>query len=156
MKHLKPKNSLESFLVMILLVCFAFGSLLIIFESQQAFERVSNNKTRDEQTRIALSYIEKRVKQAYTVKPAVVEGIEGIAVTDDFFSETYIFVYEDQLFECYTDEIPTLELSTKVADVKEMTMSLQDHQLQVEMLYEYHGKDIHIEQIISLRGEKYE
>ena len=63
MKRLNVNSSIESFLVMILMVVFAVSTMFIIVEGKSAFERVTENKIEDENARIAFSYINKRIKQ---------------------------------------------------------------------------------------------
>lgn len=165
MKKLKINSSVESFLVMILMIIFAVSVSFIIIEGQAAFERVTENKLQDEQARIALAYINKRIKQNDVVGGIAIlnDGVEGIAALeisevtygDDW--KTYIFFKDGIMYECYTDVSPTLDLSAEIVPLDGLSFEIIAGNVETTITYEYQGKPIEITQVTTLRsGGSYE
>lgn len=152
-------KSIESFLVMVLMVVFAAATAFIIIEGKLAFERVTDNKLQDENARIALSYVNKRIRQndvsgKIIIDSDGVEGIEALRIgyeEEDLYS--YIFAYEGMMYECYTDVTPTLALSTPVIAVDNLNFRANGKQIIMSIDYEYHGEDIKLEQTMGIRSE---
>lgn len=161
MKRLNMNASIESFLVMILMIIFVLSIMFIIIEGKEAFERVTENKEQDEHARIALSYVNKRIKQddridGVDVLEEGVEGLPALQINHKGGFSTYVFYYEGMMYECYTDEKPTLELSMAIVPVKDLTFEYHNHQIITSLVYEYQGKDISVEQVTTLRGGRSE
>jgi hypothetical protein len=57
------------------------------------------------------------------------------------------------LYECYTDDEPTIELSTALVPLKQLDFSYEDHGISMEIVYELHGKDILLEQYMAFRSK---
>jgi hypothetical protein len=159
MKRISSKNNIESFLVMILMVVFAVSISFIIIQGKLAFERVTENKIEDENARIALSYINKRVRQndqqdGFKLLENSVEGATALRIShDEEGLFTYIFHHEGVLYECYTDTEATIKFSSPIIEISQLTMQLDGNLLLIEIPYEYHGNMITLEQIIHLRSE---
>lgn len=159
MKRLKLNSSIESFLVMILMIVFAVSTMLIIVEGKEAFERVTQNKIEDENARIAMSYVNKRIKQddmsgSVQVLEDAVEGLPGLRINhgDNLF--TYIYYKDGIMYECYTDSVPTFNLSTEIVAVNDLTFEKVDKKIIMSLTYEYQGVDIPIQQVTSLRSKE--
>jgi putative component of toxin-antitoxin plasmid stabilization module len=158
MKRLNINSSIESFLVMILMIVFAVSIMFIIVEGKSAFERVTENKIEDENARIAFSYINKRIKQndvsgAIKIVNDGVEGYEALSINHGDGLYTYIFYKDGILYECYTDEIPSIQLSTEIVPVKALEFTQDDNKITVILEYEYQGNLIPVEQVTYLRSE---
>ncbi len=158
MKRLNVNSSIESFLVMILMVIFAVSTMFIIVEGKSAFERVTENKIEDENARIAFSYINKRIKQddvsgAIEVLTDAVEGYTALSIDHGDGLSTYIYYYEGVLYECYTDVMPSLALSTAIVPVNALEFDQDGNKITVKLEYEYQGNLIPVEQVTYLRSE---
>ncbi len=159
MKRMNINTSIESFLVMVLMIVFAVSTMFIIIEGKEAFERVTENKIEDENARIALSFVNKRIKQddftgSIEVIEDGVEGIKSLRVNHGDGMYTYIYEYDGIMFECYTDEEPSLNLSTEIVPVKNLEFEMIGNQIVMTLDYEYHGTMIPIEQITTLRSKE--
>jgi len=158
MKRMNINTSIESFLVMVLMIVFAVSTMFIIIEGKEAFERVTENKIEDENARIALSFVNKRIRQddftgSIEVIEDGVEGIKSLRVNHGDGMYTYIYEYDGIMFECYTDEEPSIHLSTEIVPVKNLEFEMIGNQIIMTLRYEYHGTMIPIEQIITLRSK---
>lgn len=162
MKRLNVNTSIESFLVMILMAIFAVSISIVIIQGKLTFERVTENKVEDENARIAFSYVNKRIKQndeenSIEVVENAVEGLQALRITHSQYEEgmiTYIFYSGGYMYECYTDVVPTINLSTEIVPVKNLSFrEIKDKgQIVMNLDYEYQGKVIPIEQITTLRS----
>ena len=156
MKRLNVNTSIESFLVMILMAIFAVSISIVIIQGKLTFERVTENKIEDENVRIAFSYVNKRIKQndeenGVEVIENAVEGLQALKITHSQYEEgmvTYIFYSGGYMYECYTDIIPTIHLSTEIVPVKNLSFKAREDKGQIIMSleYEYQGEKIQIEQ----------
>lgn len=160
MKRMNINTSIESFLVMILMVVFTISISIIIMQGKLTFERMTDNKLQDENARIALSYINKRIKQndeigSIEVIEDAVEGITALRISHNYEDElyTYIFFNEGILYESYTDLEPTIHLSTEIVPVDNLSFEVVKGQIITKIEYEYHGQMIPIEQVTTLRSE---
>lgn len=159
MKRLNMNSSIESFLVMVLMIIFAISTMFIIIEGKEAFERVTENKIEDENVRIALSYVNKRIKQDDRIGSVEVltDGVEGFpALKIEHWDglSTYVFYHEGMMYECYTDEAPSIHLSTEIVPVNELSFEKKNNQIIMRLKYEYQGTMIPIEQITTLRSKE--
>lgn len=161
MKRLNVNTSIESFLVMILMTIFAVSVSFIIIQGKSTFERVTENKIQDENARIAMSYVNKRIKQndekdGISVVEDAVEGITALKISHASYEEglfTYIFYYKGIMYECYTDILPTIQLSTEIVPVSNLSFEENNGQIIMKLDYEYQGEMIPIEQKTSLRSK---
>jgi hypothetical protein len=159
MKRLNINTSIESLLVMILMVIFAFSTIFIIVEGKSAFERVTDNKIEDENARIALSYVNKRIKQddrsdSINLIEDAVAGQDALKIDHGDGLSTYIYSFEGIMYECYTDTVPTFELSTEIVPVNHLSFKIEDRTVHMSLTYEYHGKNIQVTQKTHLRSEE--
>jgi len=161
MKRLNVNTSIESFLVMILMTVFAISVSFIIMQGKSTFERVTENKIQDENARIALSYVNKRIKQndesgGISVVEDAVEGLTALKISHESYEEglfTYIFYHEGIMYECYTDIDPTIRLSTEIIPVSNLSFEESNGQIIMKLDYEYQGDMIPIEQKTTLRSK---
>ncbi len=159
MKRINVNTSIESLLVMILMTIFAISISFIIMQGKSTFERVTENKIQDENARIALSYVTKRIKQndekgSVRVVENAVEGITALRISHSYEAGlfTYIFYHDGYMYECYTDIIPTVNLSTEIVEVNDLKFSEEKNKIKMSLIYEYQGTNIEIEQITTLRS----
>lgn len=121
--------SVESILVMFLFIIFTASIGLLIVEGQEAFSKVIDNKNANEDTRIALSYINMKVKQnnlfgnievvdsTYNDSKALL--IQHYGEEADYI--TYIVYDDGKLYECYQDKGTKLDINfgEVIVEVKE-------------------------------------
>ncbi|MCH4890046.1 DUF4860 domain-containing protein [Acidaminobacter sp. JC074] len=158
MKRLNVNTSIESFLVMVLMIVFAVSTMFIIIEGKEAFERVTENKIEDENARIALSFVNKRIKQddfkgSIQVLDQGVEGLPALRVDHGDGMYTYIYEFEGIMYECYTDEEPIIALSSEIVPVKDLEFKMDSNKVIMSLSYEYQGTMIPIEQVTTLRSK---
>lgn len=162
MKARQSNVSIESIMVMLLLIGFAVSVSLMIMQGSQIFERTLESKENDENIRIAMSYVNMKVKQndikdkIYVVENAV-EGrpalvIEHVEMEEGFYS--YIFHADGYLYECWTDEVPTVELSMTIIPLEGIRFDEDSKKGQFLVTYDkMDGEEkIQIEQLITLRS----
>lgn len=161
MKRLNVNTSIESFLVMVLMTIFAVSVSFIIIQGKSTFERVSDNKIQDENARIAMAYVNKRIKQndeenAVKIVADAVEGLTALRISHESYEPglfTYIFYYNGYMYESYTDLEPSLNLSTKIVAVDNLSFQQDQNQIVMKLDYEYRGQVIPIEQRTTLRSK---
>ncbi|MCK8061380.1 MULTISPECIES: DUF4860 domain-containing protein [unclassified Fusibacter] len=158
----RRKNvSIESFLVIILMMIFATAVCILIVQGSATFERALEKKTSEENLRIAMSYINMSIKQN--------DSLDSITLTQNAFKDsdalklshgqeeqglvTYIFYYDGYLYECYTDTKPSLELSTPIVKLDGMTISSEKEGGLIVITYNHllNHKEVEIDQRIALR-----
>lgn len=149
--------SIESFLVMTLLVVFAIAMSIVIVRGSDSYERLLDNKENEENSRIALSYMNMMVKQhdrqdSIFFEEDVVEGIDALVIVQEDDFKTYIYHHDGYLKACYTDEEPIIELSESIIPVQEMVISLEDQLIQVYVAYDGSNDKEEITRYISYRS----
>ncbi len=109
-----------------------------------------------------MSYINMRIKQNdYTDKinleHNVIEGLSAIVIEhidEEEGFRSYIYYDDNYLYECYTDEIPTKEISTQIIDSNGIRFEERIDKKQLVIYYsQRRGQEmIELEQIITLRS----
>lgn len=122
--------SVESIMVILLMILIAISISVLIYNGSLTYRNIIDNKNVEENTRIALSYINMRVKQndnagQITVDSQAYEGNNALVITHTGDEEglfSYIYHYDGFLWECYTDGPLDHSLSTEIIDVETMTI----------------------------------
>ncbi len=150
--------SIESFLVIILMILLAISITVMIIQGSKSFDRMNQSKTQNENARIAMSYVNMMIKQ---------HDVHGsIQLLSDFNTEgntlaiyhdkdeaglaTYIYFKDGTLYEQYSDATDVLDESASLAIV-----SLDDIQFErtdngnFKVNYTFAGKAV--TQTIALR-----
>ncbi|MBC7959189.1 MAG: DUF4860 domain-containing protein [Vallitaleaceae bacterium] len=164
METRKRNISLESILVMILLIIFAISACTMIIQGSQSYDSILEDKENAENARIALSYINMRVKQndvggKISLEKSAVEGRDALMIKHSGEEEgylTYIFWSDNKLWECYTDALtePSITLSSQIVSLDGLSFDFNEkgQTLQVSVKYQY-GKDLlNLKSIIALRS----
>lgn len=162
MERRKINVSFESVLVLLLLIIFTVSIALIILAGSKSYNAIITQKEKEENARIALSFIKMRIKQndvqgKITIKDNAVEGNAAIVIRHTDLEEgyiTYIFSYNDSLWECYTDvnTTPAINLSNKITGLQGLEFSLKDNLLKININYEYGDNTLFITDTIALRS----
>ncbi len=162
MKNRVNNLSIESILVMILLVIFASAMSIVIIRGSESYDRLLTNKESEENARIALSYVNMMVRQndeigAVDLRKASVEGIDAIVIKHhgvEAAYTTYIYYYDGYLWTCYTDEIPTRDLSDAIVPVVDLSYILVDDMITVKVSFKDNDKSSELVRYIGLRADK--
>lgn len=161
MKTKQTKGSVESIMVMLLMIAFSISIAMVIMQGSNLFKQIISNRESDENLRIAMSYVNMRVKQndssdrVYVLENAVGERealvLEHLDMEEGYFS--YIYYDNGYLYECYTNELPTKEMSTPLIEVDDVTFknSPENNQILVNYTYTRSNKKHMQMQIITLR-----
>lgn len=122
----KINISVESIMVILLLIIFASSICVLIFEGSRTYRAIIDNKTQEENMRIALSYVNMRIKQNdieghITIEPSV-DFDQNILTLKHHGDEdglvSYIYERDGVLWECYTDGPLDHSLSSQIIPVK--------------------------------------
>lgn len=162
MESRRLKVSIESLMVMILMIAFAIAVSLMITQGSQVFNESLEQKESDENLRIAMSYMNMRIKQndsseSVLFKQEAVEGNDAIILVhhgEELGFKSYIYYTDGYLYECYTDEEPTMEMSTAIiaSEGIRFEYTLDQHTIKVHYVVKVKEKQQEIEQLITLRS----
>ncbi len=118
--------SIESFLVVILIISLAISMSMMILQGSRNFDSMLESKNQSENFRIALSYINMMVKQndvagSITITKNFADGNSALTIKhqgDESGLATYIYSYKDKLYEEYGEvkENFNLDLATEITD----------------------------------------
>ncbi len=155
--------SVESIMVILLMIIFAASMSVLIYQGSVTYRNIINNKNEEENVRIALSYVNMRIKQNDISENIVVDttGYKGqdVLIIHHYGEEeglmSYIYYYEGYLWECYTDGDLDHTLSTEIIPLKEMTFEFNDNQKAVitSIPFKNDNETITLSQVSTLRTE---
>lgn len=126
MYNKRIKTSVESIMVILLMIIFAASICLLIFEGSRTYRAIINNKVTDENVRIALSYVNMRIKQNDVEDHILIEAnqpLYGDVLTihhhgDEDGLTSYIYHKDGHLYECYTDGSIDHNLSSEIIPIE--------------------------------------
>lgn len=115
----KGYSLVELILVMVLMLLFGITIFTLILSGTQAYQKITRNKTAQEDARTALSYLNVRLRQGDIASCVWIDDLNGapaLAILDPYSDEqktTYIFEDHGMLLECITTQgnPPSAELS---------------------------------------------
>lgn len=135
---------IETITVMLLLVLFAFVVFLVIDAGSNAFEEITTDKQSTMSARVAYSYISMKVKQNDMDGAVNVQQTQfgNTLRIDSGDYSTFIFYSEGALYECVTkaDGTPSVSAANKIASLDGFTITMQDHALFIECVFEHDGR----------------
>lgn len=157
----KINASVESIMVILLLIIFAASICILIFEGSRTYRTIITNKTQDENVRIALSYVNMRIKQndvkdTIAIDPTGYEG-HSVLVIHHFGEEegliSYIYYSDGILWECYTEGPLDHSLSSEIIPVEsiQFTYNSQARQIVTSISYLQGNESKQLKQLTSLR-----
>ncbi len=159
----KRNISLESILVMFLLLIFAVSSSVIIVQGSQSYEGIINDKEHAEHARIALSYLDMRIKQNDSIgqisfETQRVEGQDALVIKhsgEEAGYLTYIYWMNGYLWECYTDALtePSQELSSEIVPVDALGFQYEaeENAFNITIQYQYGHEVLVLERWIAMK-----
>lgn len=157
---------IELLLVMMLLLVFGVTIFTLIYSGSETYERISNNKNAQSDARIALSYLNVKLRQhdyadGIAVKPFPGTGQNALVLYDynvDGDLETWIFWSEGKLLECLISpgDVPDEALSFTIVDIEGFQISYDENHQAVTgvVTYAYNGRTLSQSCEIMLRAGK--
>lgn len=126
--------SVESIMVILLMIIFAASISVLIYQGSLTYRNIIDSKNEEENVRIALSYVNMRIKQNDIVGQITVDDNafkDQDLLTIRHYGEeegllSYIYYYNGFLWECYTDGPLDHALSTEIIAIKEMSFDYDD------------------------------
>lgn len=117
--------SVESIMVILLMILFAVSISILIYEGSVTYRNIISNKNEEENTRIALSYVNMRIKQNdvsnnIEITKSGFEGEDLLTIHhhgDEEGLQSFIYYKDGYLWECYTDGLLEHALSTEVISI---------------------------------------
>lgn len=129
--------AIESMVVMLVLVLFAFVTFLVIDAGTNAYDKIIHEKQSTASARVAYSYVNMKVKQNDVDDNVNVLETEfgntlKIDIADTAFS-TYIFFSDGALYECVTknDRLPSIAAANKITTIDGFEVFLEDQYLRI-------------------------
>ncbi len=120
------KYSVETIMVSILMILMSVMIVILIYSGANNYKRVLATKDAEENARIALSFINMKIKQNDIANMISVEdkGELGNALVIKYGGEEeglYSFIYfkDGGLYECYSDGELDEDLSTKIVSISD-------------------------------------
>jgi type II secretory pathway pseudopilin PulG len=162
----KGYTLVELLLVMMLLLVFGVTIFTLIYSGSETYQRISNNRNAESDARIALSYLNVKLRQhdyaeGLDVKPFPGTDRDALVLYDQTLDgnlETWIFWSEGQLLECLISEgeTPDVNLSFTIVDIENFEIAY-DRQTRVvtgAVTYTYNGRSLNRSCAVTLRSKE--
>lgn len=158
-------NTIESVMVMILLIIITLAIFLMVEGGSNSYNKILLNKENFEKARIASSYINLKIKQndrsdSIYILDRQFEGENVLVIKHSGEEEglvTYVFFNEGTLYECYTDQTqpPSVDFSEKIIDVKNLEIEnyKEGKGIVVTTEYTYNGEDRNFISVMTFRTD---
>ncbi len=148
MNNKNIKYSVETIMVTLLLILFSIMVSVLIFEGSLTYKKVLNAKESEENTRIALSFINMKIKQNDLANRVYLDSFEGFgnAIVIEYGDEeeglfSYIYFKDGALYECYSEGVLCDELSTKIVEVSGGSLNITEDGL-IESKVSVNGREV--------------
>lgn len=155
--------SVESMMVILLLIMFAVAISVLIYQGSVTYKKIIDNKNNEENTRIALSYINMRIKQNDMVNRVYImdKGYEGedVLVIKHHGAEdglvSYVYIKDGYLWECYTDGDLDHNLSSEIIPLESLEFELSNNNRTIVTTVMYKDGDnlLSLKQQSTLRSD---
>lgn len=168
----KINLSVESIMVILLLIIFAASVSVLIYEGSVTYRSITESKTEEENARIALSYINMLIRQNDLVDHIHVyndSSLNRLVLKVDHHGDengliSYIYELDGFLWECYTDGPLDHSLSLSIIPIHSFALAQDEvtRQITTTIVYKHKDSFIPLTQLTSLRsapsleGEAYE
>lgn len=154
--------SVESIMVILLMIIFAASICVLIFEGSRTYQKILNNKDQEENIRIALSYVNMRLKQN-DVKDSIEIVTDDMAQSnvlvihhhdDEEGLKSFIYYKDGYLWECYTDKPLDHSLSSEIIPLAGIDFIYQSKgsQIVTTISYDYGDELKELSQLTTLRA----
>lgn len=139
----KGSSNIEFIATMILLILFSWVAFTFVISASDAYDKELSQKESIEETRIALSFIDNKVKQANKGDVSVerIKGNNVIVIKDESGFNNNLFFLEGNLYEVMTGEGEVLDpsLGMKIASIKSLDIDSTDDLISLEIVGQ-HGE----------------
>ena len=166
MKNEGRGATLELIMVMVFVIFFGLFALSLIASGAGVSERIAGNIDAQQDARLALNYVNVRVRQNDAVGRVEVATIprteaHGILIRHrtaaaDF--DRWIYFENGRLLEALTDpgQYPLYALSTAIAEIYSFNVSYQSGRniVDIAIEYEYNGEIQYVSKAIRLRSDR--
>ncbi len=153
--------SVESIMVILLMILFSVAISVLIFEGSVTYRKIITNKNEEENTRIALSYVNMRIKQNdmtghITVDQDSLDGEDVLVIhhhDDEEGLMSYIYFKDGFLWECYTDGLLDHSLSSEIIAISGIEFDYLDGNNAIVTTVPYRNNQdyINLTQVSALR-----
>lgn len=150
---------IESLVVMIVLILFAFVVFLIVEAGANAYDNIVDDKQVTTGARVAYSYMNMKIKQndeagAIQIVQTEFGDTLRIDIGDTQFS-SFIFYAEGALYECITksDNKPSVAAGNKITHLDGFSASKDGNSIHIECRYEHNdGEPEIVTGVVGLRS----
>jgi len=124
-QNFSKKFSFQFIFIMLLFLIIVILSVMIIILGENIYENINEDRTNNYELRVSLSYIANKVRQSdktNTVNLKTLNDENAIVINevyDDEHYETWIYFYDNAIYEILTDENSTfnMEDGMKIIDI---------------------------------------
>lgn len=149
----------ESLVVMIVLILFAFVVFLMVEAGANAYDNIVDNKQVTTGARVAYSYMSMKIKQndeagAIQIVQTEFGDTLRIDIGDTKFS-SFIFYAEGALYECITkaNNSPSVAAGNKITHLDGFSASMDGNFIHIECRYEHNdGESEIVTGVVGLRS----
>ncbi|MDD5017286.1 MAG: DUF4860 domain-containing protein [Eubacteriales bacterium] len=150
--------AIESIIVMLVLILFAFVVFVVIDAGTNAYDNILEEKQDSESARVAYSYINMKIKQNDAAGCiGVVETAFGHTLKIDLAGtafSTYIFFSDGTLYECLTKQAaqPSVGAANRITDMDGFDIYLENDRIHIKCICENGGDQLITEGTVGLRS----
>lgn len=133
-------TSLDFIFILALLCVFAFGALMAVILGSNTYKEIKDNMDSNYELRTPLSYISTKIRQhddADSIQIITKEGTDALVLESldaGVLCQTWIYEYNDSLYEVYLDKGTEFNLEDGIAIVPSygLAFDLENNLLKVE------------------------
>jgi hypothetical protein len=109
-KGYNKKFSFHLILIILLFLMIAMMSLMIILLGKDIYSSINEDRASNYEKRVSLSYVANKIRQSDKKNNVRIESLYGEnaivinEVYDDVVYETWIYFYDNSIYEIFTDE----------------------------------------------------
>ncbi len=162
----RGSSLIEMVLVLCIIALFALGTIPLILSGSNAYNDISKNQLLEGDARIAVSFIQMKLKQNDVNGNISVQdsglGSNALRIqwTEAKNTFTYIYFHEEKLMEYISinGQKPDPALSQTIAEIKgfDINLSEKGNEVLYDVEYESKGRVKRISSRVELRSEKAE
>lgn len=155
--------SVEALATMLLLLLLGIGVFSLAITSTSAYERILSSRSSQSEVRVALSFIEMKLRQndlegAVRIENNPVNGEPSLVITEQYgeeFYETWIYRDGGKLREALMSEgeAPYNDASFEIADLDGFKIGMNGRSVDISVWIGKDGKRIGLESVITLRSQ---
>ncbi len=133
----KSNNSFHIIFVMLLFLTIVIMSVMIILLGQNIYESINDDRAENYEKRVSLSYIANKIRQAdkeNSIQLKEIDGSSALVIKEVYENENYetwIYYYNNGIYELFTDENNELILEDgmKIMSVESFFIEKLNNQL---------------------------